>query len=183
MQKIIDFRRDLALYGTVPPSGKPIGRFLLTQWEPAFIDGVFILLLQLRTHDAIRSDPTVAADAELFLINRPFDRTADETVGIRIIIQIADTGASVPVRLHIRLHRTKYRLLLLGGEQIFHFISLKNRLDRHSVERCFRSAKASFPVKYRQGFRNSHRKRRKHHGFKRQYKPTHTSTPSFHNQV
>ena len=70
MQKIIDFRRDLTLYGTVPPSGKPIGRFLLTQWEPAFIDGVFILLLQLRKHDAIRSDPTVAADAELFLINR-----------------------------------------------------------------------------------------------------------------
>ena len=78
---------------------------VLRQRDAPLVDDALVFLFEFEKHLAARGRDAVAAQPQLFLVSRLFERGADEPVIGRIIIYVADGAVAVLVRTHARADR------------------------------------------------------------------------------
>ena len=127
---VVDLRRDLVRL-LHSPAPHPRFCLVLRQGHAALIHHILILFLELHEHGAGLRRGAVAAHAELLLVRRLFQTPADQPVGIRVVIEVADRRAPEAVERHVRRHNLQKRVPLPPREHVFHLIALKDRLICH----------------------------------------------------
>ena len=114
--------------------------------ETALVDHGTVFLLQLHEYRRLQTGPAVAADTELFLVDRPLQAAADEAEVGGIQVEIADGAVAVLVGHHIGRHRGQDGLLLPAAHLIFDLISLKDHLIFHGCGVLFEHREVSIEI-------------------------------------
>ena len=100
---------------------------------PALVNHASAFFLKLDKNGIAVPGNPVAAQPQLFLIGRLFDRGADQPVVIGVIIDIADGVPAVLVDGHPVREHPAQGVKLSGFQQIFLFRPFKGGNDRHRV--------------------------------------------------
>ncbi len=102
-------------------SGNKFPGGVLRQRDAALIHNALVFLFQLEKHLAARLGHAIAAQPQLFLVRRLFERGADEPVIGRIVIYIADGALAMLIRDHPRIERGLERCALRVRDAVFEF--------------------------------------------------------------
>lgn len=107
-------------------SGDKFPGGVLRQCDAALIHNALVFLFQLEKHLAARLGHAVAAQPQLFLVRRLFERSADEPVIGRIVIYIADGALAMLIRDHPRTERGFKRCALRVRDAVFELPPFKS---------------------------------------------------------
>ena len=117
MLEPVDLVQDLPVaVGTLP--GKEVfPAFLQLHIDPALVDDALVFFLEFQKDRALRVlGDAVAAQPQLFFVDRLFQRGANQLKIVGIKIDAADGVQPVLVRLHSLFYSLPHRAVLLGGE-------------------------------------------------------------------
>ena len=107
-------------------SGDKFPGGVLRQCDAALIHNALVFLFQLEKRLAARLGHAVAAQPQLFLVRRLFERGADEPVIGRIVIYIADGALAMLIRNHPRIERGLERCALRVRDAVFELPPFKS---------------------------------------------------------
>lgn len=129
MLEPIDLVQDLPVaVGALP--GKEVFAALLQLYiDPALVNDALVLFLEFQKDWALRVlEDAVAAQPQLFFVDRLFQRGANQLEIVGIKIDAADGVQPVLVQLHPLLDSLPHHAVLLGGEQILLLVSFERFL-------------------------------------------------------
>ena len=124
--KVFDLPADLPVLAERGASGDKFPGGVLRRRDAALIHNALVFLFQLEKHLAARLGHTVAAQPQLFLVRRLFERGADEPVIGRIVIYIADGALAMLIRNHPRTERGFERCALRVRDAVFELPPFKS---------------------------------------------------------
>ena len=107
-------------------SGNKFPGGVLRQRDAALIHNALVFLFELEKHLAARLGHAVAAQPQLFLVRRLFERGADEPIIGRIVIYIADGALAMLIRDHPRTERGLERCALRVRDAVFELPPFKS---------------------------------------------------------
>ena len=127
LQEPVDLTADLAAV-SLACALQVADRFLRLHGDTAFVYDAVILLFTFDENVVAAVRHAVAAQTQLFLINRPLNRRADQVEVFGIIVDVADRILRVRVRRHIERHPLPHRPVLRRRQQVFLFVTLEATL-------------------------------------------------------
>ena len=125
--KVFDLPADLPVLAERGAPGDKLPGDVLRQRDAPLVDDALVFLFEFEKHLAARGRDAVAAQPQLFLVSRFFERGADEPVIGRIIIYIADGAVAVLVRAHARADRGFESGALRGRNAVFDLPPFKSK--------------------------------------------------------
>ena len=131
-QEIPDFLADLTVVRTILLSLQPRHRALFLHRDTAFIDDFLIFFLEFHEYGASRSGLAIAAQTQLFLIDRLFDRMPRQPVIVCIKIKTAYRRMRIPIWDHMRMYSFHDCRMLLFIQKILKLISSEYILTCHN---------------------------------------------------
>ena len=128
----VDLAHDLRIVGQHAVFDIALGDGVF-QGLAALVDNAVVLLFQLQKDVAACLGCGVAAQAELFFVDRLFHRLTDQAAVGCVKVERANRALAVLVRLDIVVHHLQQSAALAEGEDIFLFGPLKNSLYLHGA--------------------------------------------------
>lgn len=120
--------------------GDKLSGGVLRQRDAPLVDNALVFLFEFEKHLAARLGHAVAAQPQLFLVCRLFERGTDEPVVGRIIIYIADGALAMLVRGHSRAERGFKRGALCVCNAVFELPPFKRKSAHDIGLLCFDEA-------------------------------------------
>ena len=128
MQEPVDLARHLRAFGRSGLPGEIGHGSLRAHGHAPFVDHALVFFLQLDEDRAVVIGDAVAAQPQLFLVHRRFDRAADQLVVVGVIVDAAHRAAVVRVGHDMVPQFPEKRFILPAGEKILFFIALEDKL-------------------------------------------------------
>lgn len=129
MLEPVDLVQDLPVAVGALPGKEVFPALLQLHIDPALVDDALVLFLEFQKDRALRVlGDAVAAQPQLFFVDRLFQRGANQLEIVGIKIDAADGVQPVLVQLHPLLDSLPHHAVLLGGEQILLLVSFERFL-------------------------------------------------------